>query len=113
MARNKQPSPNERVACAITGQTVPVKQLVVLDHLRPALVERIRRDFPELRTDARISREQADHYRALYVQEVLREERGELTELERQVTESLARGELVTQNAEADYGETRTFGGLS
>jgi uncharacterized membrane protein len=44
------------------------------------------------------------------VDEVLRQERGELTELDRQVAHSLAQGELVSQNVEDDLREARTLG---
>src|SRR3954452_20549081 len=86
--------------CEITGDLLPTDDLVALDHLRTALSDRIRRDFPTLSQGALISRREVDHYRMLYVEDLLKEERGELTEIDRQVAKSLAEGELVSQNVE-------------
>jgi uncharacterized membrane protein len=97
-------------ACPITGKTYPERDLVLLDHLRPALAERIRRDHPALAADARISRVAADRYRLLYVEELLRQERGELTQLDRDVARSLAEGVPVSTNPEEDFDEARTIG---
>ena len=40
----------------------------------------------------------------------MRTERGELTELDRQVAKSLEQNEIVSQNVEKEYGEERTLG---
>jgi uncharacterized membrane protein len=96
--------------CELTGRLLPRRDLVVLDHLRPTVADRVRKDFPSIQPDGLISRDEADRYRSLYVDEVLRQERGELTELDRQVAHSLAQGELVSQNVEDDLREARTLG---
>jgi uncharacterized membrane protein len=82
----------------------------MLDHLRPALVDRIMQDYPTLASDARISRGAVDHYRTLYVEELLRQERGELTKLDKEVARSLAEGAMVSTNPEENYDENRTLG---
>src|SRR4051794_2781328 len=68
-----------RSRCAITGEELPSHRLVAVDHLRPSLAARIREDHPDLPDQAAISRREADRYRALYVEDLLRAERGELT----------------------------------
>jgi uncharacterized membrane protein len=99
-----------RSRCAITGEELPSHRLVAVDHLRPSLAARIRQDQPDLPDQAAISRREADRYRALYVEDLLRAERGELTELDAEVARSLAEGDFVSQNIEADYAEVSTFG---
>ena len=101
---------NERMHCGLTGELLPKPQLVVMDDLRPAIADRIRQDYPLLAPEAIISRAEADRYRSLYVEEVLRTERGEITELDRQVARSLEQNEIVSQNVEKDYGEERKLG---
>jgi uncharacterized membrane protein len=96
--------------CAITGLTLPQRDLIRLDQLHPTLAERIRRDHPTLAPDAVVSRHETDRYRLAHVEELLREERGELTALDGEVARSLAEGELTTQNVEHDYEEKRTLG---
>jgi hypothetical protein len=79
-----------RLRCEITGKLLPPEDLVPLDHLRSALSQRIKRDFPELAPEALIARKEVDRYRMLYVEELLNEERGELSDMDRQVAKSLA-----------------------
>jgi uncharacterized membrane protein len=89
---------------------VPRNQLVSLETVRPSLAERIRQDYPDLGPDALVSRRELAHYRSLYVEELLRAESGDLTEIEHRVAESLATHETLAENVERDYEETRTFG---
>lgn len=96
--------------CPITGEAKPRRDLVVLDHLHPALAERIRQDHPSLVPTSRISRTAADRYRKLYVEELLRQERGELTQLDQEVARSLAEGATLSMNVEEGYFGKRTFG---
>jgi hypothetical protein len=48
--------------------------------------------------------------RTRYVEQLLERERGELSDLERQVVESLAREETVARDVEAAWAGKRTFG---
>ena len=96
--------------CPITGKTYPQRDFLLVDHLHPALAERIRQDHPTLAADSRISRAAVDQYRLRYVEELLRQERGELTKLDSKVARSLAEGSMVTANVEESYDERRTLG---
>ena len=104
------PAPSPEAVCPITGETYPHRDLVILDHLRPTLADRIRRDHPTLAANARISRAAADGYRVRYVEELLRQERGELTRLDEEVARSLAEGAMVSANVEESYDENRSLG---
>jgi uncharacterized membrane protein len=83
---------------------------IMLDQLHPALVERVRLDYPTLPPHARVSRSAADRYRMLHVEDLLRQERGELSDLDREVARSLAEGLTVSTNTELAYDEKRTLG---
>ena len=96
--------------CPITGKTYSQRDFVLVDHLHPALAERIRQDHPALAADSRISRAAVDKYRLRYVEELLRQERGELTKLDSEVARSLAEGSMVSANVEESYDERRTLG---
>ena len=109
MPSRKSAEKGNRQQCEITGERFPDRELVILDHLHPALVDRIRRDHSALRPDALVSRREIDRYRVLYVEELIRQERGELTEIDQQVARSLAEGELISQNVEQDFQEARTI----
>jgi uncharacterized membrane protein len=96
--------------CALTGKRMSRSQLVPLDLVNRQIADRIRSDHPDLGSDALISRAEIDRYRAAYVEELLLTERGELSELDRQVAQSLAKGELISENLETGEPFRRTFG---
>ena len=100
----------KRGICAISGVEMARKNLVVLDSLRPTLVEHIRRDFPVIEDHALISVKELARYRTRYVEEILREEHGEYSDLDREVAESIARQETIAENIEDDFAEKRTLG---
>ncbi|MBA4335198.1 MAG: hypothetical protein C0420_09880, partial [Methylobacterium sp.] len=93
-----QDSSAESGVCSLTGRTLPRRHLIGLDALRPALADAIRRDHPDLPTHALVSQDAVATYRSRYVNALLASERGEMTELDRQVAESLASSELITSN---------------
>ena len=104
---------NERTKkwiCAITGQELPRKQMVVLDIMRPTLADRIRQDYPNLSDDEYICLNEVERYRTLYVKEMLLLEHGELTDLDQQVAQSLADHDTIVENIEDEFEEARTFG---
>ena len=100
----------KRGVCSLSGVEMARKNLVVLDSLRPSLVEHIRRDFPDLPDHALVSSKELARYRTRYVEEILREEHGEYSDLDREVAESIARQETIAENIEDDFAEHRTLG---
>jgi uncharacterized membrane protein len=64
---------------------------------------------PQLKADDVICRKHLTEERTRYVEQLLERERGELSDLERQVVESLAR-EAVARDVEAAWAGKRTFG---
>jgi uncharacterized membrane protein len=99
-----------RQSCAITGKERPKKNLTRLDNLRPALADRIRADHPNFGDEALISRGEINRYRTLLVEELLREEHGEFTELDRKVAESIANQETIAENVEQEFAQQRSVG---
>src|SRR4051812_27175943 len=102
--------PSNDAICPITGKSHPQQDFVLLEHLRPALADRVLKDHPGLTLETRISRQAADHYRTLYVEDLLRQERGELTKLDQEVARSLAEGVPVSANTEESYDVNRSLG---
>jgi uncharacterized membrane protein len=98
-----------RHASALSGKEWPKRDLIHLDVLRPELVRRIRQDHPDLSDDAMIAREEANRYRTVYVEEMLSAEHGEISELDRQVAESIANQETIATNVEDEFQEKRRF----
>ncbi len=97
-------------SCALSGRELPRRQLVHIETIRPALVDRIRRDHPDLPQDALIAKSELERYRSAYVEELLRDETGEISSLEQRVAESLATHDTLSENVEEEFEEKRTFG---
>ena len=94
---------------AISGRKFHKRDLVRIDTLRPSLADRIRSDHPDLPRGARISREELGRYRMRYMEELLQQEHGEFSELDRQVVESIAKQDTISENSEEEYEEHRSF----
>ncbi|MEO8883453.1 MAG: DUF1003 domain-containing protein [Devosia sp.] len=103
-------APSKRVASAISGKRYRKRDLVRLTTLRPTLADFIRRDFPDLSPKAMISIRELARYRMRYTEELLQEEHGEFSELDRQVAESIAKQDTIAENTEEEFEENRTFG---
>jgi uncharacterized membrane protein len=99
-----------RHMCSVCGQEVPARESVRLDVVRPAMIERIRQEKPDLPADGFICRADLDRFRSSYVSQLLTRERGELTRLEHDVVKSMADHETLAENTEAEYAERRTLG---
>lgn len=97
-------------ACAISGDLKARRDLLHLETVRPSLSDRIRREHPHLAENALVSRDEIARYRALYIEDLLRDENGEMSELERKVAESLANNATLAENVEEEYADKRTLG---
>ncbi len=100
----------KKVASAISGRKYRKRDLVDIDEVRPTLAERIRHDYPDLPPNGKISFGELARYRMLYVEELLQEEHGEFTELDRQVAESISKQDTIAENTEEEFEEHRTIG---
>jgi len=94
--------------CAICGKEARVP--VAFGVIRPPIAAMIAADHPALTADSAICRDHIVAYRTRYVQDILARERGEITELERQVVESLAREETISRHVEQRWRDARTAG---
>jgi uncharacterized membrane protein len=99
-----------RGTCALSGIETTRADLTRLDVLRPQLIEMMRRDHPELPDDALVSRDAIARYRARFAEELLSAERGELSALEREVTQSIAREAFLADDVEKDFTAARSIG---
>ncbi len=102
------PRKRARPRCAICGKEarLPVR----FGAVRPAIASLIATDYPQLTADDVICAHHISDYRTRYVARLLESERGELTELERQVVESLAREETVSRDVESAWEKHRSAG---
>ena len=96
--------------CIVTGETLPARDLIPVAVLRPVLLERLKAKIGDVPPDALISRREVDRLRTAHIADLLTEERGELSALDREVVESLARHEILSENVEEEMAEARSLG---
>jgi uncharacterized membrane protein len=97
-----------RPRCAICGN--PARSPVVFGAIRPAVAALIQAEHPNLTTDSPICHDHVTAYRGRYVENMLASERTELSDLEREVVESLAREETISAHIEEQWLGKRSVG---
>src|SRR6185295_1327199 len=96
--------------CAVCGDRFPRADLVPAEMVRPAVAEMIRAEIPSWSdADAICARDHA-RFRARQVQSLLKEEIGELGDLEREVVEVLGNQSLLAANTQAEFDRSLSFG---
>jgi uncharacterized membrane protein len=96
--------------CGVCRQEFFPDELFSADQIRPALKETIQRQAPAWTDSSVICEPCLDRSRVLHLQEIIEEERGELTSLDERVLQSLSEHEILTRNTESAYDEKTSFG---
>jgi uncharacterized membrane protein len=94
--------------CALCSKDA--RNAMRFDAVRPEIASLIAADHPDLKPSDLICERHVNDYRTRYVANLLERERGELSELEKQVVASLAREETVSRDVEATWEHDRTIG---
>jgi uncharacterized membrane protein len=98
------------LVCEICKQPKAKYEVIPLDFVRGPLAALIKQQYPDAQTSGYICLADLNRLRAGYVQDVLRVEHGELTELEQEVADSLHKHEILTENIDAQFERQLTFG---
>jgi len=96
--------------CAITGASVSDTDAVTFRSLRPSLRSYILRRHPGLKDEDLLSRSALDVLRGSYIEESLQNEIGEVTDIEREVIESLRDHELLAERPDEEDKSNYSFG---
>ncbi len=96
--------------CHICGKSFPERELRAGGALREAINEEIREVHPDWSQEKFICRPDLAVFRTRYVHGLLESEKGELSNLENEVLESLQRHELLSTNLEAEFDQKWTLG---
>lgn len=102
------PSP-ETCPCALCGRAYPLAETVPLGALAGPLVEHIARRRGGLGPEARVCRACLFDARTAALVERLAAERGELSQIERDVAEKASRHVAVASDIEAEFARSATF----
>lgn len=97
--------------CIVCGRTFPLSKMHRTGYLRPHLAEMIVEEVKDCDENSLICDEDLARFRRRYVEKLLDEERGELSELDRRVLDSFEKGASTVQKSAAGLLERNpTFG---
>ena len=100
----------QEMVCPICGKKKTAIEFMPAEMIRPVVVEIIRKEHPEFKSNDYICLDDLTQYRTKYVEHVLETDKGELSEIEKEVVDSLAQHELLSKNINEEFTEQLTFG---
>jgi len=100
----------KKVKCDITGKELNIDSCRRGEDLRSQLFDLIKKDHPEFTIDNYISLEVLNEYRKKYLTLVIEGENGEVTQMEKEVLNSIQSNTILSENIEPDIEEQSTFG---
>lgn len=83
---------------------------MIADLIRPSLLEFIKKRLPNLDSKGLICRDDLGEFRKGYTKEVLEDEIGELSALDKEVVESLHQHEILSSDLSKQFERNLTFG---
>ena len=93
----------------ISGKEFPEKERVSAKNLRQSLLHFINKTHPNFSKSCFLSIEEMNEYREKYISEFLNKKLGNLTEVEKQVIQSVSKNTMISTEVEEDEQEI-TFG---
>jgi uncharacterized membrane protein len=97
-------------SCQICGAQALKTNLVAAGLIRPSVVDLIKRSFPDWSADGFICIDDLNRFRYAYVSSLVEDEKGELTDLDKEVLESLSTHEILSTQVDKEYESRLTFG---
>jgi uncharacterized membrane protein len=94
----------------LSGKTFPITQKITGHAVRQCIYDEIKKDYPDFNLQNLLSIEELNHYRNQYIQNALTKELGTLTDLEKQVIQTLQNDELITDKLSEEKKENITYG---
>jgi uncharacterized membrane protein len=96
--------------CHISKKKLPVSELYKGRFLKKEILDLIKKDFPDFNENEYISIESLNEYRKKYMATLLKQENAEISEMEQQVIESIAKNELLSKDLEEELSKDLTRG---
>ncbi len=99
-----------QAVCHVCGKELPHAQLIPFSAVRPGVSAMIAKDKPGWDETKLICHDDIGKFRRLYVENLLAEEGGELSALDREVLDSFDTGQFVSRHVEGQMSDKVTFG---
>jgi len=97
-------------ACQLRQTLLPPSHMIIGGVIRPAVAELIRKEHPEFDPSKFVCATCNAKYRAEFVEDVIEKDKGELSDIDKQVIDSLRENELIVANLNEELGGGQTFG---
>lgn len=98
------------VICQICKKRKKIGEVLPGKFVRESVADIIREKYPDWSSSGYICFPDLNHFRADYIQKLLKKEKGELSTLEMDVVKSLKEQELLTKNINAEFDRQLTLG---
>lgn len=95
--------------CQICGKKYPNKKLARASMVRPTVVASIEKKFPGWSAEGFICAEDFNRFHSQYIYSMVEAEKGEMSELEKEVVESITRHEILAMAVDQGYDAQFTF----
>jgi len=102
---------NEKtVTCQVCKQPKTKDELIPGDLIRDSIVKLIQKECPDWSPKGFICISDLNHFRTEYVRDILEEDKGELSELEKEVVKSFEDQELLSKDINTEFDSKLTLG---
>lgn len=98
------------VYCQVTKKEIPLSESYRGGDIREVLRKLIQHDYPDFTAESYISVDKLNEYRKHYITQLIEQEVGEVSELEKDVINSIQSNKLLSENIEEDIAEPLTLG---
>jgi uncharacterized membrane protein len=106
MARKQQ----KTLICQICGKHKKPSEVIPAELIREPVVKIIRKTHPDWSSSGFICISDLNHFRAKYVEDIIRRDKGEISALEKQVVKSLEEQGLLSENVNIVFDRRLTLG---
>jgi uncharacterized membrane protein len=102
--------PQHAAVCQVCRQNKPMREMMAASLIRDSVVALIRQKVADWSSEGFICRPCLNAFRTEFVEAQMAEERGELSDLEQEVVQSLRQSELIADDVNKEYAGRLTFG---
>jgi len=96
--------------CQICGKKYPAVELVAASLVRDIVVNLIRQSHKDWSEDGFICVDDLNSFRYEYVRSLIEDEKGEVSDLDKEVLESISRNEILSTQVDQEFESRLTFG---
>ncbi|PZR30670.1 MAG: hypothetical protein DI538_22235 [Azospira oryzae] len=103
-------APIQQEKCSLTGKLTSKHELVQATSLRKNFTAFIQKEHPEFSDDSLVSSEALHLYRKKYLEQMMKDETGELDKVEKEVLEAISKHETVSEDIDLKETDQGTLG---